>query len=160
DQTILGGDSVFIGQEIANLNCNWYIGTTLIADSLSGIFVSPIATTTYTVEQNLCGTITYDTVTVFISGVGISESNWNDAIINLYPNPNSGEFNIEIKGLEKSDVQLEILDLTGGLVYSQNLQLTNGMSNFKVDISNGVYFVHITNIKNHETIVKKLVIQK
>ena len=159
DTTIIGGDSVFIGQEITNLYCNWYIGATLIADSISGIFVSPTTTTTYTVEQNLCGTITYDTVTVFVSGVGINENVWSNSI-SLYPNPSNGEFKIEFKSKDKSDALLEIVDVTGSLVYTQNLQLTSGMSNFKLDISNGVYFVHITNTRNHETFVKKMVIQK
>lgn len=159
DTTIIGGDSVFVGQEITNLYCNWYIGATLIADSISGIFVSPITTTTYTVEQNLCGTISYDTVTVFVSGVGINENAWSNSI-NLYPNPSDGEFNIEYKGLGEDAVLVEIADVSGRIVYTQNLQLTNGISNFKLDISNGVYFVHITNTQNNETIVKKLVIQK
>lgn len=159
DMTVLAGDSVFIGQEITNLYCNWYIGTTLIADSVSGIFVSPTSTTTYTVEQNLCGIITYDTVTVYVSGVGVVENDWSNSI-NLYPNPTAGEFNIECKGLEGSAVLIEIADISGRIVCIQNLQLAEGMSNFKLDISNGVYFVHITNTQNHETIVKKLVFQK
>lgn len=91
--------------------------------------------------------------------VGIHE-NENDSNFKLYPNPSNGEFKIEFKNKDKSDALLEIVDITGSLVYTQNLQLTNGMSNFKLDISNGVYFVHITNTQNHETIVKKLVIQK
>lgn len=155
DATILSGDSVFIGQEITNLNCNWYIGATLIADSVSGLSVSPAVTTTYTVEQNLCGTITYDTVTVFVSGVGINENKWGEEI-NLFPNPNAGNFNL----VYKSDVHIEIVDVAGSLIYSENLLFPSGISNFKLDISNGIYFVHITNKRTHETIVKKLVIQK
>ncbi len=155
DATILSGDSVFIGQEITNLNCNWYIGATLIADSVSGLYVSPEVTTTYTVKQNLCGTITYDTVTVFVSGVGINENKLAEEI-NLFPNPNAGNFSL----LYKKDIHIEIIDITGSLIYSNNLFFLSGNSTLKLDISNGVYFVHITNIKTHEAIVKKLVIQK
>lgn len=157
DITIGLGDSVFIGQEMYNLNCNWYIGTTLIADSISGIKVSPATTTTYTVEQNLCGTITYDTVTVFVSLTGITE-NTEQEPINLFPNPNTGEFNLEFKN--KGDYTINVTTITGMLVYSGNLTASNGMSNFRLDISNGVYFVHITNTSNRESIVKKLVIRK
>lgn len=94
DTTIINGDSAFIGQEISNLYCNWYIGATLIADSVSGLYVSPIVNTTYIVEQNLCGNITYDTVTVYVSGVGINENDWGSKIT-LFPNPSTNIVNIE-----------------------------------------------------------------
>lgn len=155
DATILSGDSIFIGQEITNLNCNWYVGSTLIADSISGLYVNPAVTTTYTVEQNLCGTITYDTVTVFVSGVGINENKLGE-VINLFPNPNTGNFNL----VYKSDIHIEIVDVTGSMIYSEILLFPSGASNLKLDIGNGVYFVRIADIKTHETIVKKLVIQK
>jgi hypothetical protein len=65
DTTIYVGDSTFIGQDIYNLNCTWRkLDGTLIADSMSGIWVSPPETTTYLCEQNLCGIITYDTIIV------------------------------------------------------------------------------------------------
>lgn len=43
-----------------------------------------------------------------------------DTYVNLYPNPNSGTFNIEIKGLY-GDVQLSIYDLQGKLVFEEKL---------------------------------------
>jgi hypothetical protein len=158
DTSIASGDSVFMGQEISNLYCNWYAGSTLIADSVSGLYVSPANTTTYIVEQNLCGTITYDTVTVFVSGVGMDETDKSKSV-KLFPNPSTEEFTIQTFGFA-NDAVINITDLSGRNVYDHDLLLSNGSANFKLDISNGVYFVHITNSNNHETIIKKLVIQK
>jgi hypothetical protein len=158
DTSIAAGDSVFIGQEISNLYCNWYSGSTVIADSVSGLYVSPATTTTYTVEQNLCGTITYDTVTVFVSGVGMDETDKSKSV-KLFPNPATEEFTIQTFGFA-NDAVINITDLSGRKVDDHDLLLSNGSANFKLDISNGVYFVHITNSNNHETIIKKLVIQK
>jgi hypothetical protein len=158
DTSIAAGDSVFIGQEISNLYCNWYSGSTLVADSVSGLYVSPATTTTYTVEQNLCGIITYDTVIVFVSGVGINETD-KDKSVKLFPNPATEEFTIQTLGFA-NDAVINITDLSGRKIYHEDLLLSNGSANFKLDISNGVYFVHITNSNNHETIIKKLVIQK
>ena len=66
DTTIYVGDSTFIGQDIYNLNCTWSNLETgeILADSISGIWVSPTETTIYLCEQNLCGIITYDTIVV------------------------------------------------------------------------------------------------
>lgn len=159
DLNIAPGESVFIGQEISNLYCNWYIGSTLIADSVSGLVVSPGETTTYTVEQNLCGTQTYDTVTVHVSGLGLDENNWAASIL-LYPNPNEGDFKIEIRDAEDSDVSLEIFDITGSLVYNMDLELSKEINPVGLTISNGVYFVHLINRTSLETSVRKLVVQK
>jgi hypothetical protein len=160
DANVIPGDSVFIGQEISNLDCNWYNASgSLIASNTSGIYVQPISDTYYVVEQNLCGSITYDTVNVNVSGVGINENKWSKSV-NLFPNPNSGDFKIELKNIEDKDILLELFDITGCLIHSQSLQLTGGISNFKLNISNGVYLVHVTNILSNEKVVKKLVIQK
>ncbi len=157
DMTILGGDSVFIGQEITNLNCDWYIGTTLIADSISGIFVSPTVNTTYIVEQNLCGIITYDTVTVFVSGVGINESDWSKKI-NIYPNPNTGEFALELNGGGNTRWSIIITDIQGRVILNELSD--NSSLKLKPVAENGVYIVHITNVATNETVIRKLIIQK
>ncbi len=78
----------------------------------------------------------------------------------LFPNPSTGEIFVNPKGFTDETMQISVKDVSGKIVYSDNLLLANGITNFRLDISNGVYFVHITNIKTHETIVKKLVIQK
>lgn len=79
----------------------------------------------------------------------------------LYPNPSTGQVFINPKGLNNEEVQVVVKDLSGKTIFAEALQLSNGISSFKLDnISNGVYFVSIINTKNQETIVKKLVIHK
>ena len=78
----------------------------------------------------------------------------------MYPNPNVGEFKIECKGLEKNDMLIEIIDIMGRVVYTENLQLINGMNNIKLEIGSGVYFVHISNPNTNESVVKRIIIQK
>jgi hypothetical protein len=160
DTNVVIVDSVFIGQEISNLNCNWYNAAgTLIASNISGIYVQPTSDTYYVVEQNLCGTITYDTVNVNVSGVGINENGWGTQI-NLYPNPNDGNLKLEFKDPENNPLSIEITDVAGKLVHTQKPKLTGGISDLALDLSNGIYMMHIINIKSQERIIKKLVIQK
>ena len=130
------GDSAFIGQEISNLNCNWSVlGSSQIATNTSGLFVQPTSTTTYVVEQTLCGTITYDTVTVFVT-VGIEELN-NDSIFEIYPNPT-----------------------TGKEVFNSILSISNGVTDFDLKVESGTYIVTITNTNTYEKVIRKISIQK
>ena len=157
DTSVMSGDSVFIGQQISNLNCNWYNSSgTLIASNTSGVYVHPTSNTFYTVQQNLCGTITYDTVNVNVNYVGIEENSWIKKI-NIYPNPSSGAFMIELPDGNTS-YKIRISDIQGRIIYqeitdSKKLSLTP-------EVENGIYLIHITKVTSNETVVKKLIIQK
>jgi hypothetical protein len=140
DTNVTLGDSVFIGQEISNLNCNWYDSAgTLIASNTSGIFVQPTASTYYVVEQNLCGVITYDTVYVVVLPNSINEIN-NEHDIIIHPNPTSTHFTIE--GLYKP-YNLTIYNSIGQLLYTENKVLETSK---QVDVSKynkGLLFIRI-----------------
>jgi len=74
--------------------------------------------------------------------------------INIYPNPNKGNFTIETAATEKQTIQ--VFDVNGKLVFSQTI---NG--NINVDASNlaeGVYNVNI--MGNQGVVNKRLVIVK
>ncbi|MBK7667001.1 MAG: hypothetical protein IPJ32_06360 [Sphingobacteriaceae bacterium] len=105
DKNIFLGDSAYIGRppEIG-LECTWYNGTVAIGTG-AGIWVKPTATNTYVVQQDICGVIKTDTVTVTVQYVGIDELNKISLQSKLYPNPNSGEFNIEITGKQKETLK-------------------------------------------------------
>ena len=159
DTSITIGDSVFVGQEIYNLNCNWYDSSgTLIDSNISGIFVSPTSTTYYVVEQNLCGTITYDTVNITVNPVGINETEKVKFSCKVYPNPNTGEFNVELNTNENNLFKLNVMDMQYRILYSE--QIFNNSFKLNLDLENGAYMLHITDIKTNVTVIQKLVIQK
>jgi hypothetical protein len=161
DTTIAFGDSVFIGQQLYGLHCNWYSNSVLLDTNISGIWVKPNVTTTYVVQQNLCGNVGYDTVVVTVSPLGINKYASNSFDAYVYPNPNSGNnLFITTTGLTNKKLQIKITDLEGRTIIENNCTVTDGLSNFKItEIKNGVYFVHITNTVTGEHIVKKIVIQ-
>ena len=159
DTNVVLGDSVFVGQEISNLNCNWYDSNgTLMATNISGIYVQPTTSTYYVVEQNLCGTITYDTVNVAVLPTGIHEINRNLKVI-LYPNPSTGMIYVNLDDDSSDHVKVSVQDVRGKVIYaSDELEVINGLSNFKLDAENGVYFVTLSNSKYQVT--RKLLIQQ
>ncbi len=69
------------------------------------------------------------------TGVGINENSISNTILNLYPNPTNGIFNIELN----EPANLKIYSATGALVYKRTFDETG---NFQLDISefpNGIY---------------------
>jgi hypothetical protein len=159
DKSIAIGDSAFIGQEISNLNCNWYQlpGNVQIATNTSGIYVKPNTTTTYVVEQNLCGTITYDTVKVFASPTTLKDYEALQNIVTIYPNPSDGHISIISKKL--SDIVITVTDITGTVLYNEQTKVIASFANFNVNVKAGSYFVTIVNTHTNEKIIKKLIIQ-
>ncbi|MBU0489092.1 MAG: hypothetical protein KKD31_14195, partial [Bacteroidetes bacterium] len=67
DTFIHPGDSAFIGRtpEVGlNDDCIWSVNGSPI-DTIAGMWVKPDSTTTYFLEQTICGNVSYDTVTIY-----------------------------------------------------------------------------------------------
>jgi hypothetical protein len=140
DTNVILGDSVFIGQKISNLNCNWYDSNgDLIASNISGTTVNPTTSTYFVVEQNLCGNITYDTVNVTVLPTSINEL-LNSSNMKVYPNPNNGTFTIT-HNLNGKNYVLEIIDLMGKIVYGETLTTTKQEIKTQ-QLNTGLYFVN------------------
>ena len=160
DKSIAIGDSVFIGQEISNLNCNWYVlGGSQIANNTSGIYVKPNSPTTYVVEQNLCGSISYDTVNVLVSPTGLKHYNELQQNVKLFPNPNNGNFTLQVDDKLWQHVTVNVIDVIGNEIYNSTLFVKEGLVKFNLDVKAGTYFVIIFNAHTNEKIIKKLIIQ-
>lgn len=104
DKSFLPGDSVFIGRQSdvgIDEVCLWYKLPTVITpttpaiDTIAGMWVKPMVTTTYVVKQQLpCSTVKWDTVVVYQTAVGLGEISLNSLEFNLYPNPANENLNI------------------------------------------------------------------
>jgi len=140
--------------------------------STSGLFVNPYDFTNgdYRLAINsLAINTTPDFLDSFIgltsncnTIIGINEISDNISFnFNLYPNPAQNVTNIEVFMIENNQIDIEILDLTGKIVYSKlNIESTNNnLIEINTDeLINGMYFVKLsTGVK---TITKKLIINK
>jgi hypothetical protein len=77
------GDSAFIGPHEVALPYTWFVlGSTTPIDSGGGIWVHPTTTTTYVLQQKLCGQDKLDTVTVHV---------WPDTTLATSPRPSPKE---------------------------------------------------------------------
>ena len=66
---------------------------------------------------------------------------------NVYPNPTTGKVNINIYGFGVPNVPVEVVDMYGKVIWSNNVELTDGGSLQQVDLSEfegGFYIVRTT----------------
>ncbi len=120
--------------------------STITVDSL-GTGISTAIITVLVSDTNACENS--DTITItFDNFVKLLE--YDEEIINIYPNPSSGIFNITAKNL----LYLEVIDTRGSVVYQNNMVYNQAV----VDLSaypKGLYFVKIVRAK--ETLIKKII---
>ncbi len=89
------------------------------------------------------------------TGIGENE----DAHFSVYPNPNKGIFTIQMEANENVDIQL--LNAMGALVYSEIGLRVNGIVEKQIhttNIPNGIYYLHLIG-ENFNTI-EKIIIRK
>jgi hypothetical protein len=76
--------------------------------------------------------------------------------IKVYPNPFSNIVNVEINATESIETVVKITDITGKLVASQTVMLNIGVNHVAINnidkLSNGVYFVSVTNNSTNEVV--------
>jgi len=135
---ICKGESVVITASGAN-TYSWNTGA--LTTSIS---VTPSVTTTYSVMGTNTATGCYQTVTISISVSPCTGLSNNSVItlssLSLHPNPNNGEFVIELKNDLKKNI--EVYDMIGRSVYfvsSDEDYIDISIS----DLANGIYYVKI-----------------
>jgi hypothetical protein len=92
-------------------------------------------------------------------GTSISEEELS--FINVYPNPNTGNFSIDYFSKNPAELNIYIMDMTGRIVFSNTQQVFDGMNTFQInmpDLSNGMYLLQIVN--GDERRMKRFMIQK
>lgn len=93
--------------------------------------------------------------------VNVEEPDENGLAMNLYPNPNKGEFNVEFSLQQPSDVEVHITDVNGKTIWLKYEQLNSGTQLITVPLNNihsGVYFVELkagnTSVKKRAVVVR------
>ncbi len=89
---------------------------------------------------------------------GIDETGGSN--IQLYPNPNNGQFVLSLNALQSTTWELKIMNALGISVYDKTLEV-NGSHTENINLSNlaeGVYYVYLKS--NENTIIRKVVVKK
>jgi ELWxxDGT repeat protein len=150
-----------------NSNRNWTASgqaswVTLTPNSGSGNATLNITASTNTSSVSRSNTITFTagtaTKTLLVTQdatVSISEINKNN-YLNIYPNPTSGIVTI---ASTQAIADIDVFDVTGKLVYSQNNIKQHNSSIDLLSLSNGIYFIH-AQTENGGVNISKVVLSK
>ncbi len=107
----------------------------------------------YGCENSANQTITVDNC------VGIAEN--NDVAISVSPNPNAGQFTVNLNANDFNNADMKIVDALGRVVFEKKQLNINGDYNMKVDLTTqpqGLYFVMISG--NRKSFIKKFFVRK
>lgn len=124
----------------------WSFGDNLFSNDQNpahNYFVEGEYTVCLTVS-NICGqdSICYDIV---VTKVGVEEDMVNG--INLYPNPTNGNVTVDFTTTATHNYTMNITDLTGKVIYTENLANFNGAFKKDVDmtgLASGMYFFRLS----------------
>ncbi|MCF8424682.1 MAG: T9SS type A sorting domain-containing protein [Bacteroidia bacterium] len=159
DTSVVIGDSVLIGPAISGLNVNWFTMSNAFIKNAPGIYVKPTTTTSYQATETFNSVVYNHTVTVTVL---ITKTNEYDKLQNsimLFPNPTPNNFTISNLA-ESSQLKVDITDTHGNLYSTELITPTNNKATIKTNLTNGVYFVSITDTVSGLKTIKKLIVQK
>jgi hypothetical protein len=108
-----------------------------------------------------CYTLTVNTQASNFKDDGTSITEEELSFINVYPNPNAGNFSIDYFSKNPAMLNVYIMDLTGRTIFSTTQEVFDGMNTFQLnlpDLTNGMYFMNIVNGDDRR--MKRFIVQK
>lgn len=132
-------------------------GTTSIEENPVHAYTSPGKFTVELTATNECGSFTFtEIVDVQVS---VKEIDFIQNI-QLYPNPNKGNFVLEILSTQNRKIQLSIVDVLGRIVYKSNVEILAGSSKKEFNVpglSAGNYMILLQS--DDAVSVKKMIVE-
>ena len=78
-----------------------------------------------------------------------------DNLVSIYPNPNNGEFKIEVKDKSLGNIKLEVYDVYGKRVFFDEIK--NSMNTISLEgIAKGIYTVKLSTENEH--LIKRIIV--
>ena len=132
-------DTVMVGDTLDSyLPTYWYAGGRLVDSNKGGFMIHVDTTTTFVVSLDVCGHVTYDTMTIAVS-TEMSTRGPNLNNVTVFPNPASTELTIE----HANGAAVVMYDVVGREV--KRVQVTRARETLDVSgLVSGVYVVQIS----------------
>ena len=161
--SVTGGDLTLTntsGEGLSATTYSWNFGDGIISNDKnpSHTYAAAGSYVVSLIATNACGLDTLNE-TINVTAVGLNNT-INAKNIMVYPNPNNGHFKIDFKLNLKDNVTLKIVNLSGQIVYQNNLGSTLS-ENLSIDLSelaSGVYTLRVEGVNTQ--ITKKISVIK
>ena len=143
----------------ASTGNQWYLDGVIITGAIGQQHIA-VYTGTYTVVVTTNGCSSAISNGILVLPVSVTDFELSHSF-DVYPNPNQGQFNIKVISSSPVQLNIEIYNNLGALLWSQEKVNINGTYITTVSLAavpNGVYMVALRNMKTN--IVRKVVIMK
>jgi hypothetical protein len=80
--------------------------------------------------------------------------------VNVYPNPFTDEVSLKLDLIDDQEITIEIVDITGKLIYQDDKNAQTGTNNFALNLANHQAGVYIITVKTKNDMIQKRVIKK
>lgn len=118
-----------------------------------------VGPTFYGVYSNCKVTSITESTTTYTTASGISESEFNNLSIGVYPNPSSDILAIQVGTLVKENLSVDLLDVSGKVIKSTAVNAGQTLAFFDLQtVYSGTYFIKIYN--NQFSTTRKVVVIK
>ena len=154
DTMICNGCSITLDAGPGFASYNWSTGATTQTITVD-------STATYIVQiTNANGCINADTIVVDILS-GINQYPISNINLDIHPNPNTGEFTVTFKIIEKQNINLKVFNIKGQIIYQENLSDFTGKYQNKIDMSGYAKGIYSLQLSTKEKIInRKIIIEK
>jgi Secretion system C-terminal sorting domain len=86
--------------------------------------------------------------------VGLAEQQFiNTSTLSVYPNPASGNVHVNFESKVSNTVTIQLMDVTGRIVYTQSANVQTGLNNLNIDISSCNHGLYMMNIKSNQQVL-------
>ena len=130
-----------------------------VDENWNSVYPYIVGPTFYGIYEDRKVTSISEVTTVFDGTTAIVASELNSQQVSIFPNPATDLIAIQISGLLKNDLQLNLYDLTGRII--KNSTLNQGSTIWYIDtqtLYTGEYILHISN--DETVITEKIIIMK
>ena len=134
----------------------WYFNGSLVVGATDQNFQFTANGNYYVEVFNALGCSTVSAL-FNINNFGIEE-NANALLLSVYPNPATSNFTFEYVLEKSSAVKINLMNVTGQLIYSEEMDAAAGMNKKEISFfenANGVYYLQV--ITNENVVTKKII---
>ncbi|MCW3123401.1 MAG: hypothetical protein JWQ38_2893, partial [Flavipsychrobacter sp.] len=131
----------------------WYVNHAAVTGATAMTYTSTFANgdsvTVQVKRSDACGMSNFNGMLIHVGGVGVAQVTVGDALINVLPNPNKGEFIVKGTLGVRTDlaVTLELTTMLGQAVYRSNATAKGGTLEEHIKLSstlaNGMYLLNV-----------------
>ncbi len=118
------------------------------------ICIAPAAVATHLANGSYLGACVSPVVTTKVVKPVQPVQPQAEQVLVVYPNPNRGQFSLQLKGYEAGKVQIQILDSRGRSIVTRNVQVGYSIENVQFNLAtpaSGLYQVRVVSAKGVST---------